>query len=129
MSDDGQGPPLHASECSFKNLWQKYYVHPDRLVLRCWLALHTFVIRADDVEELWLGRGPVIGDWFRGRGFRGAFALKLNVADLYTHVGLRRKTGLFKRICFTPDRLEMFLSVCRSAFGLRVPTLSEGGEG
>ncbi len=100
--------PVTISKRSFKNLWQDYRVYSDRIELRAWVVLHTFVIPFQDLRAITVRRAGSTGL---------ALALKLDLADLYPHIAIERKTGLFKDIRFTPDDPEMFLSTVKSCAG------------
>ena len=95
---------LYESQPSFRSLWQKYRIWRDYIELHCFFW--RIRIFADEVEEVKVFPPPVIRTTF--------WALKLDLADLYLHVGIRRKTGLFKNLRFTPDDPERFCAVARS---------------
>ena len=42
------------------------------------------------------------------------WGIKLDMADLHRHVLVRRKTGFWKRIAFTPDSPDEFVHICQS---------------
>jgi hypothetical protein len=94
--------PIYVSEKSVKNLWQDYRVYADRVELRSWAVLSTFVIRAEDIVDVKVSTG--LFTW----------GLKLDLADLFEHVELRRKRGLFRSLKFTPDNPERFVEACQS---------------
>jgi hypothetical protein len=99
--------PIYVSEKSAKNMWQDYRVYPDRIQLRCWFLLSTFAIPLDDIVEVRISRRGLLGltCWW---------GLKLDWADLFEHVQLHRKTGLFRWLRFTPDNPERFVAACQS---------------
>lgn len=45
--------------------------------------------------------------------------MKLDMVDLVDHLELLRKSGMFRRLCFTPDDLDGFLNAVRRAGGIR----------
>jgi hypothetical protein len=94
--------PIYVSQKSGKNLWQDYRVYPDRVQLRCWALLSTFVIRAEDIVEVQVSTGLLV------------WGLKLDLSDFFTHVKLRRRAGLFRNLKFTPDNPERFVAACKS---------------
>jgi len=94
--------PIYVSEKSVKNLWQDYRVYPDRVQLRSWALLSTFVIRAEDIIAV-----KVTTRLF-------TWGLKLDLTDLFEHVELHRKTGLFRSLKFTPENPERFVAACQS---------------
>jgi hypothetical protein len=100
--------PIYTSKRTAKSLWQEYRIYRDRLELQCWIALHTFVIPANEIREI-----EVRPSVFSGRkGF--IWGVKIDNCDLCRHVLLRRKSGILKRIGFSPDDPEKFVAVCQS---------------
>ncbi|MEW5735256.1 MAG: hypothetical protein AB1921_10405 [Thermodesulfobacteriota bacterium] len=96
--------PLLVSPRRFRNLWQSYRVFPDRVELACWLVLHTFVIAADAVETVEALPATLSLESFKNPRrcvFRSS--LKLDLSDFFPHVLLRRTSGLFRNLRFTPD--------------------------
>ena len=58
-------------------------------------------------------------DIFKPPVIRTAFwALKLDLADVFEHVGIRRKNGFFTRLRFTPANPEEFVATVRTLFKL-----------
>ncbi len=106
-------PPLYVSRRTPAGLGQEYRIYPDRLELQSWLLLHTIVIPAGEILEI-----EVRPSAFTGRkGF--TWGIKLDFTDLYRHVLVRKKTGFFKRIAFTPDNPDEFARICRSCLAGR----------
>jgi len=69
-------------------------MYSDRIELEFRLGFRKIVIRKDNFVAVDVYRPPV---------FRTVlWALKLDLADLYEHVGIKRKHGLFKEVRFTP---------------------------
>jgi hypothetical protein len=100
--------PIYTSKRTAKSLWQEYRIYRDRLELQCWIALHTLVIPANEILEI-----EVRPSVFSGRkGF--IWGVKIDNCDLCRHVLLRRKSGIMKRIGFSPDDPEKFVAVCQS---------------
>ena len=104
------GPPIYVSEKSAKNFWQDYRVFADRIELRCWIVLRTFVIRAEDIVEVKVRpafslREDIKFNWW---------TLKLDWSDLCEHVEIHRRTGWFKYLRITPDNPTNFVAACRS---------------
>ena len=104
--------PLYVSAKSFKNLWQEYRIYPDRIELRSFCGRK--IIRADDILDVEVRPRAVIGDIFRGKGFKESLALKLDLADLCPHVAIHRSSGWFRHIRITPDDPETFVRICKS---------------
>ena len=99
--------PIYVSKRTGKNCWQDYRVFPDRIELRCWMILSTFVIPAEEILDI------EVRNWnFFSR--KNWFSLKLDWADLFQHILLHRKSGLFKYIRFTPDHPEAFAAAVKS---------------
>ncbi len=102
------GAPIYVSKRTAKSLWQEYRIFRDRIELQCWIALHTLVISAGEIVK-----AEVSPSFFSGRkGF--TWGVKIDNCDFCRHVLLARKSGLFKRIAFSPDDPEKFVAVCRS---------------
>ncbi|MBC8218179.1 MAG: hypothetical protein H8E73_06905 [Planctomycetes bacterium] len=104
--------PLYESRRLFRNLWQQYRIYADRVELR--LFGRGRVIPADDILDVEVRPAPVIGDLFRGKGFAYSFALKMDLADFFSHVAIHRRSGWIKHIRITPDDPEKFVRVCKS---------------
>ena len=100
--------PLYVSRRTPASLWQEYRIYSDRLELQSWAFFHTVVIPARDILEIEV-RPSVFG------GSKGiTWGIKLDMADLHRHVLVRRKTGFWKRIAFTPDSPDEFVHICQS---------------
>ncbi len=89
-------------------MWQEYRIFPDRLELQAWILFHTVVIPAREILEIGV-RPSVFG------GSKGiTWGIKLDMTDLHRHILVRRKTGFWKRVAFTPDNPDRFACVCQS---------------
>jgi hypothetical protein len=100
--------PLHVSRRTPASLWQEYRIFSDRLELQSRLFFHTVVIPAREILEI-----EVRPSLFSGR--KGiTWGIKLDNSDLCRHVLVRRKTGFWKRIAFTPDNPDEFVRICES---------------
>ncbi len=95
--------PLYVSKRSFKNFWQQYRVYLDRIELECWIGLHTLKIPISDIVDISLKYPFSIS-------FRG---VKIDQCDLYRHVAITRKSGLWKRIAFTPHNPDEFADIIK----------------
>lgn len=100
--------PVYVARRTAANLWQEYRIFPDRLELQSWLLLHALVIPEKDILAIEVRPSVFSGS----KGF--TWGIKLDNADLCRHVLVRRKTGWFKRIAFTPDDPHEFVRICRS---------------
>jgi hypothetical protein len=97
-----------------RNLWQDYRVFSDRIEIQCRFLLSTFAIPFNDIKEVSLSRALAI-EIFRAKAWKGGPPIKLDFVVFYTHIVIRRNSGLFRNIRFTPDDPHLFLSVCRQA--------------
>ena len=99
--------PLYVSEGGFKSLWQKYLVYNDRLVLKT--LLRTIAIPFNEVEKTEI-HPPNIKLIFKGVWFSKQFtpAIKLDLADLYEHLALYKKSGVIRIVLFTPENARIF---------------------
>jgi uncharacterized protein YktB (UPF0637 family) len=104
--------PLYVSSRSFKNLWQEYRIYNDHIELKTYMGRK--IISAGDILDVEVRPRLVIGDIFRGRGFKEFLTLKLDMADLYPHVAIHRRSGWFKHIRITPDDPDTFVRICKS---------------
>jgi hypothetical protein len=104
--------PLYTSKPTWKSLGNTYYVYTDRIELRCRFPFFfkTLVIKRDDLISIDIFKPPVIRTAF--------WALKLDLADVFEHVGIRRKNGFFTRLRFTPVNPEEFVATVRTLFKL-----------
>lgn len=100
--------PIYTSKRTAKNLWQEYRIFPDRLELQSWLLFHTMVIPTDEIQTIEV-RASVFS------GIKGiTWGVKIDNCDLCRHVLLTKKSGLLRRIGFTPDDPEKFVEICKS---------------
>ena len=110
--------PIYVSEKSVKNFWQDYQVYPDRVELRCWMVLSTFIIPAEDLLDVDV-RPPFSVRDILNTKIQRWWALKLDWADLCEHVEIHRKSGLFRYLRFTPDNPERFVAACKAITAAR----------
>ena len=102
------GAPIYISKRTGRGLWQEYRIYRDRLELQSWCLFHTLIIPAGEILKI-EGRPSI----FHGqKGF--IWGVKLDNCDFCRHVLLIKKSGLFKRIGFSPDDPEKFVAVCQS---------------
>jgi hypothetical protein len=100
--------PVFVSRRTPASLWQQYRIFPDRLELQAWILFHTIVIPAREI--LTIETRPSV---FSGR--KGiTLGIKLDNSDLCRHVLVTKKSGLWKRLAFTPDQPDEFVRVCES---------------
>ena len=94
--------PIYTSKRTPKSLWQEYRICRDRLELQSWFLFHTVVVPANEIQAVEV----------RPSGF--IWGVKLDNCNFCRHVLLIKKSGLFKRIGFSPDDPEKFVAVCQS---------------
>ena len=105
--------PLYESLPTKKSIGNTYSIYSDRIELRCRFPFvtKTLVIEKDDLISIDTYRPPVIRTTFR--------ALKLDLADLNEHVGIKRKKGFFRQLRFTPENPEEFVSKAKEVFNFK----------
>ena len=104
--------PLYESAPTKKSMGNKYSIYSDRIELRCRFPFvtKTLVTKKEDLISIDTYKPPVIRTTFR--------ALKLDLADLNEHVGIKRRKGFFKQLRFTPENPKAFVSKAREIFDL-----------
>jgi hypothetical protein len=104
--------PLYRSRPSKKSIGNEYCIYTDRIELRCRLPFFTktLVIKNTNLISIEIFKPPVIRTTF--------WALKLDLADLYEHVGIRRINGFFKQLRFTPENPQEFVAKVKEIFML-----------
>ena len=105
--------PFFVSPRTAKSLWQEYRIYEDRVELECKVALQTLVIPASEILEIEVRPPLVFADILRGKSFVYSFALKIDFADLYPHVAIKRESGVMKNIRFTPEDPDEFVAACK----------------
>jgi len=102
--------PVYRSRPSIKSVGNEYSIYPDRIELkvRSLLIPTLFKIYKEDILSIDIYRPPVIRT--------SLFALKIDLADLKEHVGIKRKNGLFKQIRFTPENPKEFVAQAEKLF-------------
>jgi len=68
----------------------------------------TLVIKKNDLISIDIFKPPVIRTTF--------WALKLDLADLNEHVGIKRINGFFKQLKFTPENPKEFVAIVQELF-------------
>jgi hypothetical protein len=94
--------PIYTSKRTGRSLWQEYRIYRDRLELQSWFLFHTIVVPANEIQAVEVRPSGII------------WGVKLDNCNFCRHVLLTKKSGLFKRIGFTPDDPEKFVAVCQS---------------
>ncbi|MGB5177404.1 MAG: hypothetical protein WBP44_01610 [Gammaproteobacteria bacterium] len=103
-------PPLYKSTSTKKSIGNEYSIYADRIELKCRFPFitKTLIIKKDDIISIDTFKPPVLRTTFR--------ALKLDLADLNEHVGIRRKNGFFKQLRFTPNNPNEFVAKVKELF-------------
>jgi len=104
--------PLYRSGPTKKSIGNEYNIYTDRIELKCRFPFFTktLIIKKDYLISIDIFKPPVIRTTFR--------ALKLDLADLNEHVGIKRKHGFFKQLRFTPENPKEFVTKVRELFKL-----------
>ncbi len=104
--------PLYTSKSTKKSIGNEYCIYADRIELRCRFPFFNrkLNIKKDDLISIDIFKPPVIRTTF--------WALKLDMADLNEHVGIKRKNGIFKQLRFTPENPKEFVSKVNEIFKL-----------
>lgn len=109
---------LYASKRTAKSLWQQYRIYRDRIELQSWILLHTVVLPIDEIQAVKV-RPSVFGGgkgltWGMKIDVRDLWGIKIDFCDLCPHVLVRKTSGLFYGIGFSPDEPEKFVEICKS---------------
>ena len=104
--------PLYKSMPTGRSIGNEYSIYADRIELKSMFPFltKTFVIYKDDLISIDTYKPPVIRTSF--------IALKLDLADIYEHVGIKRKNGFFKNLRFTPENPKEFVIKAKEILGL-----------
>jgi len=94
--------PIYISKRTGRGLWQEYRIYRDRLELQSWFLFHTVVVPVNEIQAVEVRPSGII------------WGVKLDNCNFCRHVLLTKKSGLFKRIGFSPDDPEKFVAVCQS---------------
>lgn len=96
--------PLYRAKPGFRTLGNEYRIYADRIELHCRFLLlgRTIVLRRGDIVAIDTFPPPVART--------SLTALKLDLADLYEHVGIVRNKGFFRQLRFTPDNPRAFVA-------------------
>ena len=91
---------VYESPGTARSLWNSYRIFDDRIELEFRLFFTKIVIPKAMFVEVEVYKPPVIRTVF--------WALKLDLADFYTHVGIERNSGFMKKLRFTPSNPNEF---------------------
>jgi len=92
---DSNNNLVYESKGTPRSLWNSYKIFDDRIELEFRLFFTKIVIPKASFVKIEVYKPPVIRTVF--------WALKLDLADLYTHVGIERNSGFMKKLRFTPS--------------------------
>lgn len=104
--------PLYTSKATKRSIGNEYCIFADRIELRCRFPFFNkiLIIKKGDFISIDIFKPPAIRTTF--------WALKLDMADLNEHVGIKRKNGFFKQLRFTPENPKEFVSKVNEIFKL-----------
>lgn len=107
-----QQTPQYTTTPTLKSIGNVYSIYDDRIELRCSFLLFntTLIVKKDDLIAIDIFKPPVIRTTF--------WALKLDLADLSEHVGIKKKNGFFKQLRFTPHNPQEFVAKVQAIFKL-----------
>ena len=91
---------IYESKGTPRSLWNTYRIYNNRIELQFRLFFTKIIISRDAFVKVEVYKPPVIRTVF--------WALKLDLADFYVHVGIERNDGFFKRIRFIPSNPNEF---------------------
>ena len=93
---------IYSSKRTGRSLWQEYRIYPDRLELQSWFLFHTLVVPANEIQAIEVRPAGLI------------WGVKLDNCNFCRHVLLTKKSGWFRRIGFSPDDPDQFVTLCQS---------------
>lgn len=96
---------LH-SERNWKSLFLTYEIHTDKLRLQSLLIFYWFEIPYTDIKFVRVGKPLVFLDAIKNKD--NVQILKNDLADLFEHLVVQKKTGIWKQIRFTPRNPKEF---------------------
>jgi len=93
-----------------KSLFMKYTIYDDRIRIQGFPGFYKFDVKFSDIELVEIRKGLVIRDISRSRRI-----LKNDLADLFEHIAIVKRTGLWREIRITPKNPKRFLDILREA--------------
>lgn len=104
--------PLYESAPTENSMGNVYAIFSDRIELKFRFPFITkiLVVKSDDFTSIDAFKPPVVRTTFR--------ALKLDLADLKEHVGIKKKNGIFKQLRFTPEDPKEFVRKAKEILDL-----------
>ena len=106
---------IYQSKKKLRNLFQNYKVFEDKIEIGSKVALRTFKLTREDIDNIEIRPPVIIGDIIRRRYsiFTHLRTLKVDFADFHRHVVIEKNKGFLKQLRFTPDDPELFLEMCQ----------------
>ena len=90
---------IYTSNCTMKNLWQKYEIFDDRIELHTWLG--NIKIPFDKIKQVEV-MPPVLKS-IRLHMEKCQFGVKLDTLDWNEHIVLEKEGGFMRQVLFTPE--------------------------
>ncbi len=111
--------PIHASPARHWSREPRYRIYADRVELDFRILFRkTYVIPAADVVDAWVSPPTTLKNLRRMGGVWAAWtrgALKLDLVDLFEHVGLQRRGGGYPEFFFfVPEDPKGFVGLVKS---------------
>jgi len=107
--------PIYTSKSTIKSIWQEYLIYNDRIEFNTLFGKMT--VSFDHIERVNVAESDLKRLLTRCdlqlKNFRPA--LKLDWANFLEHIVLDKSEGKIRRILFTPDDPEVFISVLEDA--------------
>ncbi len=106
---------IYTSKSTAKSLWQEYHIYNDRIEF--FTLFGKMTVPFDHIERVKVAESDLKGLLTRCdlqlKNFRPA--LKIDWANFLEHVVLDKSEGKIRRILFTPDNTEAFITVLEEA--------------
>jgi hypothetical protein len=93
-------------ERNAKSLFMKYTIYNDRIRIQGFPGFYFFDIKFSNIEQVEIKRGLVIRDFSKPR-----FIHKNDLADLFEHVAIVKRSGLCKEVRITPKNPKRFADI------------------
>ncbi len=107
--------PIHASGARGWSREPRYRIYADRVELDFRILFRkTYVIPAVDIIDIWVSPPTTLKNLARIGGVWAAWrrAMKLDLADLFEHVGLQRRRGRYPEFFFfAPEDPQGFVDL------------------
>jgi len=94
--------PIYISKAGVRSFGNEYRIYNNRLELECKFLFQTFIIPLEELISIDIFKPPVIRTVF--------WALKLDLADFYRHIGIEREKGYMKKLRFIPENPDEFIA-------------------